>query len=290
MYYFCCFCRKKFRIIESIVIVLMATIFFVFVFEVIISKPQVSALLGGYLPKAEIITNPDMLFISLGILGATVMPHNLYLHSSIVQTRQYKRTREGRKEAVKFSVLDSTLSLTLAFFVNSAILILGAAAFFGTGLDVSEIEGAYELLSPTLGVGIASTLFAVALLASGQNSTITGTLTGQIVMEGFVNLRITPWLRRMITRLIAVVPAFIVTWIAGSKGTGELLLWSQVVLSLQLPFAVIPLVLFTSDKRKMGEFTNPMWIKVLAWVSTAVIVALNVFLVGYILLTGQDLG
>ncbi|MEV2350632.1 Nramp family divalent metal transporter [Paenibacillus larvae] len=282
--------KKGFRIIESIVIVLMATIFFVFVFEVIISKPQVSALLGGYLPKAEIITNPDMLFISLGILGATVMPHNLYLHSSIVQTRQYKRTREGRKEAVKFSVLDSTLSLTLAFFVNSAILILGAAAFFGTGLDVSEIEGAYELLSPTLGVGIASTLFAVALLASGQNSTITGTLTGQIVMEGFVNLRITPWLRRMITRLIAVVPAFIVTWIAGSKGTGELLLWSQVVLSLQLPFAVIPLVLFTSDKRKMGEFTNPMWIKVLAWVSTAVIVALNVFLVGYILLTGQDLG
>ncbi|MCY9509952.1 Nramp family divalent metal transporter [Paenibacillus larvae] len=282
--------KKGFRIIESIVIVLMATIFFIFVFEVIISKPQVSALLGGYLPKAEIITNPDMLFISLGILGATVMPHNLYLHSSIVQTRQYKRTREGRKEAVKFSVLDSTLSLTLAFFVNSAILILGAAAFFGTGLDVSEIEGAYELLSPTLGVGIASTLFAVALLASGQNSTITGTLTGQIVMEGFVNLRITPWLRRMITRLIAVVPAFIVTWIAGSKGTGELLLWSQVVLSLQLPFAVIPLVLFTSDKRKMGEFTNPMWIKVLAWVSTAVIVALNVFLVGYILLTGQDLG
>ncbi|AQZ48482.1 putative manganese transport protein MntH [Paenibacillus larvae subsp. larvae] len=282
--------KKGFRIIESIVIVLMATIFFVFVFEVIISKPQVSALLGGYLPKAEIITNPDMLFISLGILGATVMPHNLYLHSSIVQTRQYKRTREGRKEAVKFTVLDSTLSLTLAFFVNSAILILGAAAFFGTGLDVSEIEGAYELLSPTLGVGIASTLFAVALLASGQNSTITGTLTGQIVMEGFVNLRITPWLRRMITRLIAVVPAFIVTWIAGSKGTGELLLWSQVVLSLQLPFAVIPLVLFTSDKRKMGEFTNPMWIKVLAWVSTAVIVALNVFLVGYILLTGQDLG
>lgn len=282
--------KKGFRIIESIVIVLMATILFVFVFEVIISKPEISALLGGYIPKPEIVTNPDMLFISLGILGATVMPHNLYLHSSIVQTRQYKRTREGRKEAVKFSVLDSTLSLTLAFFINSAILILGAAAFYGTGLDVSEIEGAYELLSPTLGVGIASTLFAVALLASGQNSTITGTLTGQIVMEGFVNLRITPWLRRLITRLIAVVPAFIVTWIAGSKGTGELLLWSQVVLSLQLPFAVIPLVWFTSDKRKMGEFANPAWIKVLAWVSTGIILALNVFLVGYILLTGQELG
>jgi len=282
--------KKGFRIIESIIIVLMATIFVVFAFEVIVSKPEISALLGGYVPKFEIVTNPEMLFISLGILGATVMPHNLYLHSSIVQTRQYKRNPEGRKEALKFSILDSNFSLIIAFFINSAILILGAAAFYGTGLNVSEIEGAYELLSPTLGVSIAGTLFAIALLASGQNSTITGTLTGQIVMEGFVRLRISPWLRRLVTRLIAVVPALIVTWLAGSKGTGSLLLWSQVILSLQLPFAVIPLVLFTSDKRKMGEFANRLWVKALAWLSTGIIIALNVFLVVYIIVTGHDLG
>lgn len=282
--------KKGFRIIESVIIVLMATIFLVFVFELIVSKPEMMPLISGYLPKIEIVTNPGMLFISLGILGATVMPHNLYLHSSIVQTRQYKRDKKGMKEALKYSVLDSNISLILAFFINSAILILGAAAFYGTGLDVSEIEGAYRLLSPTVGVGIASTLFAVALLASGQNSTITGTLAGQIVMEGFVNLRVTPWLRRMITRLIAVVPAFVVTWIAGSRGTGDLLLWSQVVLSLQLPFAVVPLVLFTSDKRKMGEFANRTWVKVVAWISTAVILALNIFLVAYIIITGHDLG
>ncbi|MCI1589217.1 Nramp family divalent metal transporter [Heyndrickxia oleronia] len=282
--------KKGFRIIESIIIVLMTTIFGVFAFEVIISKPEVSALLSGYVPKAEIVTNPEMLFISLGILGATVMPHNLYLHSSIVQTRQFTRDRQGKKEAIKFSLLDSTCSLTIAFLINSGILILGAAAFHGTGLDVSEIEGAYKLLSPTLGVGIASTLFAVALLASGQNSTITGTLTGQIVMEGFVNLRISPWLRRLITRLIAVIPAFIVTWIAGSRGTADLLLWSQVILSLQLPFAVVPLVLFTSSKKKMGEFTNSMWVKVLSWLCTLVIIALNIFLVGYIIVTGHEIG
>lgn len=282
--------KKSFRIIESIVIVLMVTIFIVFAFEVIISKPEVSSLFGGYVPKMEIITNPSMLFISLGILGATVMPHNLYLHSSIVQTRNYKRTMAGKKEALKFSLIDSTFSLTAAFLINSAILILGAAAFYGTNLDVSEIEAAYELLSPTLGVGIASTLFAVALLASGQNSTITGTMSGQIVMEGFIRLKISPWLRRLITRLLAVIPAFIVTWIAGSKGTGELLLWSQVVLSLALPFAVIPLVLFTSDKRKMGEFANTLPVKILAWACTVIIVILNVFLICYIIITGQDLG
>jgi len=281
--------KKGFRWIESIVIVLMATIFIIFLFEVIISKPEVSALLGGYVPKYEIVANPQMLFIALGILGATVMPHNLYLHSSIVQTRQYKRTEAGRKEALKFSFIDSNLSLFFAFLINSAILILGAAAFHGTGLNVTEIEAAYELLSPTLGVSIAGTLFAVALLASGQNSTITGTLTGQIVMEGFVRLRIAPWLRRLITRLLAVIPAFVVTAIAGAKGTGELLIWSQVVLSLQLPFAIIPLVIFTSDKRKMGTFANRTWIKVLAWICTAVIVALNVFLVTYIITTGQEL-
>jgi len=282
--------KKGFRIIESIIIVLMLTIFGVFAFEVIASKPVVADVLNGYVPHMEIVTNPGMLFIALGILGATVMPHNLYLHSSIVQTRKFERTQAGKKEALKFSVLDSTLSLTGAFLINSAILILGAAAFYGTGLNVSEIEAAYELLSPTLGVGIASTLFAVALLASGQNSTITGTLTGQIVMEGFVQLRISPWLRRLITRLIAVIPAFFVTWFFGSKGTGELLLWSQVILSLQLPFAVIPLVLFTSSKKKMGVFANRLPTKVLAWLITAVILVLNVFLVGYIIVTGHDIG
>ncbi|WP_391209616.1 Nramp family divalent metal transporter [Psychrobacillus sp. L4] len=282
--------KKSFRIIESIVIVLMFTIFVIFAFEVIISKPEISALFGGYVPQMEIVTNPGMLFISLGILGATVMPHNLYLHSSIVQTRNYKRTIEGKKEALKFSLIDTTFSLTTAFLINSAILILGAAAFYGTSLNVSEIEAAYALLSPTLGVGIASTLFAVALLASGQNATITGTMSGQIVMEGFIHLRITPWLRRLITRLLAVIPAFIVTWIAGSKGTGELLLWSQVVLSLALPFAVVPLVLFTSDKRKMGEFANKLPVKLLAWVCTVLIIILNIFLIGYIIITGQDIG
>lgn len=282
--------RKGFRWIESIVIVLMATILFVFAFEVIISKPELSALFGGYVPSYEIVTDPEMLFISLGILGATVMPHNLYLHSSIVQTRQYKRTTEGRKEALKYSFIDSNVSLFFAFVINSAILILGAAAFYGTGLEVSEIEAAYELLSPTLGVSIAGTLFAVALLASGQNSTITGTLTGQIVMEGFIRMRISPILRRLITRLIAVVPAFVVTWISGSKGTGELLLWSQVILSLQLPFAVVPLVLFTSDKRKMGIFANRTWIKITAWTATCVIIALNIFLIAYIIMTGRELG
>jgi len=282
--------KKGFRIIESIVIVLMVTIFAVFTFEVVASKPEIGALLNGYIPKMEIVTNPQMLFISLGILGATVMPHNLYLHSSIVQTRQYKRTEKGKKEAVKFSVIDSTFSLTMAFLINSAILILGAAAFHGKGIQVSEIEQAYKLLSPTVGVGIASTLFAVALLASGQNSTITGTLSGQIVMEGFLHLRISPWLRRIITRMLAVVPAFIVTWIAGSRGTADLLLWSQVILSLQLPFAVVPLILFTNSKKKMGVFANKTGTKVLAWVCTVVIIILNVFLISYILITGQDLG
>ncbi|MHC5250831.1 Nramp family divalent metal transporter [Listeria kieliensis] len=282
--------RKGFRIIESIVIVLMATIFVIFAFEMVASHPKMGALLEGYLPHAEVVTNPAMLFIALGILGATVMPHNLYLHSSLVQTRKYDRTVEGKREAVRFAKIDSTFSLTIAFVINSMILILGAAAFHGTGLAVSEIEGAYKLLGPTLGVGLASTLFAVALLASGQNSTITGTLSGQIVMEGFIHLRIKPWLRRVITRLLAVIPVFIVTLISGAKGTGSLLLWSQVILSLQLPFAVVPLVLFTSSKKKMGEFANSIPVQIIAWIVTAVIVALNIFLLGYIFITGQDLG
>lgn len=281
--------KKGFRIIESIVIVLMTTIFVIFGFEMVATHPDVAAVFGGYVPKLEIVTNLPMLFVALGILGATVMPHNLYLHSSIIQSRQYKRDEPGKKEAVKFARLDSIVSLTFAFLINSAILILGAAAFYGIGIQVTEIEAAYELLSPTVGVGIASTLFAVALLASGQNSTITGTMAGQIVMEGFVRLRISPVLRRIITRLLAVIPAFIVTWLYGSRGTGDLLLWSQVVLSLQLPFAIVPLVLFTSDKMKMGSFANSPAVKTIAWIATGIIIILNIFLIGYILVTGQDL-
>jgi manganese transport protein len=220
-----------------------------------------------------------MLYIALGILGATVMPHNLYLHSAIVQTRSYEDTSEGKRSAIKFATIDSTVALMLALFVNAAILILAAAAFHTTGhTEVAEIEDAYQLLTPLLGTSIASVLFAVALLASGQNSTLTGTLAGQIVMEGFLNIRLKPWIRRLITRLIAIVPAVIVIGIYGEKGTGDLLILSQVILSLQLSFAVIPLVMFTSDKRKMGEFVAPKWLSRMSWVIAIVIAVLNVYL------------
>jgi manganese transport protein len=204
------------------------------------------------------------------------MPHNLYLHSSIVQTRKYEQTVEGKREAIKFATLDSTIALMFALFINAAILIVAAASFHGGGERVEDIDQAYKLLSPVLGVGLASTLFAIALLASGQNSTLTGTLAGQIVMEGFLNIRLRPWLRRLITRLIAIIPAVIVTAIYGSKGTTDLLVLSQVVLSLQLSFAVIPLVIFTSDRRKMGDFVNLLWLKLLAWTVAIVIAGLNV--------------
>src|SRR5881227_4483649 len=217
-----------------------------------------------------------MLYIAIGILGATVMPHNLYLHSSIVQTRAFGVSQGDRREALRYAVFDSTLALSFALFVNAAILILGAAAFHTRGLhNVAEIADAYKLLSPVLGASLASTLFACALLASGQNSTLTGTLAGQIVMEGFLNLRLKPWLRRLITRLVAIVPAIIVTAWYGASGTARLLLLSQVILSLQLSFAVIPLVRFTSDRRKMGEFVSPRWMTALAWVTAAIIVLLN---------------
>ena len=217
-----------------------------------------------------------MLYIAIGILGATVMPHNLYLHSSIVQTRKYERTDAGKAEAIKFATIDSTVALMFALFINAAILIVSAATFYGQGQEVAEIQDAYKLLSPMLGVPIASTLFALALLASGQNSTLTGTLAGQIVMEGFLRIRLRPWLRRLITRLIAIVPAVIVTAIYGEHGTARLLVLSQVILSLQLPFAVVPLVVFTSSRRKMGEFVNPAWISALAWTRPHIIISLNV--------------
>ena len=275
--------KRNFRIIENIVIILMATIFIFFAYEIVLSNPTISDLVQGYVPSSDIVTNPSILFVGLGILGATVMPHNLYLHSSIIQTRSYERTEKGKKEAVKFARIDSIFSLTVAFLINSMILVLGASAFYGNGQVVSGIEDAYALLTPTIGASIASTLFAVALLASGQNSTITGTLSGQIVMEGFIHLRVKPWVRRIITRLLAVIPVFIVTIIAGENGTANLLILSQVILSMQLPFALVPLVLFTSNKQKMGSFVNSTWVKIVAWTATVVIICLNIYLVIYTL-------
>jgi manganese transport protein len=229
-----------------------------------------------------------MLYLAIGILGATVMPHNLYLHSSIVQTRKYEQTAGGKREAVKFATIDTVTALMFALFINAAILIVSAATFYTHGQhNVAEIQDAYHLLSPTLGVGLASVVFAVALLASGQNSTLTGTLAGQIVMEGFLNIRLRPWLRRLITRLIAIIPAVIVTIIYGESGTAKLLILSQVILSLQLSFAVIPLIIFTSDRKKMGEFASPLWMKILAWLTAAIIVTLNVkYLLDYFGITG----
>ena len=270
---------RGFRYIEVLVIALMTTIGGCFALEILFSRPEILGLVRGMIPSPEIATNPEMLYIAIGILGATVMPHNLYLHSSIVQTRRYDLDSAGKREAIKFATIDSTLALMFALFINAAILIMAAATFYRTGRhDVAGIGEAYQLLTPLLGVGGASTLFAIALLASGQNSTLTGTLAGQIVMEGFLNLRIRPWLRRLITRLIAIVPAVVVIAISGEKGVEDLLILSQVVLSLQLSFAVFPLVMFTCDKVKMGEFVNPAWIKVLSWTVAIVIAVLNVWL------------
>lgn len=272
--------RRGFRWLEVFIASLVFLVLACFAYEVLIAQPNVQDLLSGFIPKKEIIENPQMLFIAVGILGATVMPHNLYLHSSIVQTRAYERTEKGKKEAIKFASLDSTLSLLLAFFINAAILILAAATFHGTPYsDIADIGDAHQMLEPLLGTSLAGIAFAVALLASGQNSTLTGTLAGQIVMEGFLNLKIKPWLRRMITRLIAVIPAFFVTLFAGEKGTAELLIWSQVILSLQLPFAVFPLIQFTNDPSKMGSFANTFWLKIMVWVIGLIILFLNVYLV-----------
>jgi len=269
--------NKGFRYIEALVVTLILTIGGCFLLEIIFSKPNFMQVLGGFAPKLEIIQNTGMLYVAIGILGATVMPHNLYLHSSIVQTRKYEQNSEGKAEAIKFATIDSTAALMFALFINAAILIVSAASFHTRGQnDVEEIQHAYKLLSPMLGVPVASAVFALALLASGQNSTLTGTLAGQIVMEGFLNIRLRPWLRRLMTRLIAIVPAVICTALYGESGTAKLLIFSQVILSLQLSFAVIPLVIFTGDRTKMGEFANRPWIKVLAWLTTGIIVLLNV--------------
>ncbi len=281
--------NKGFRYLEALVITLILLIGGCFLLEIIFSKPEFAAVFAGFIPKAEVVTNPAMLFVAIGILGATVMPHNLYLHSSIVQTRKYEQTPEGKREAIKFATIDSSTALMFALFINAAILIVSAATFHTTGQNaVAEIQDAHKLLSPSLGIGMASTIFAIALLASGQNSTLTGTLAGQIVMEGFLNIRLRPWLRRLITRGVAIVPAVIVTMIYGESGTAKLLVISQVILSLQLSFAVIPLILFTSDHRKMGEFVNALWMKFLAWIVAAVIVGLNVkFLLDFGGVTGK---
>ena len=270
--------NKGFRVLEALVITLVATVGLCFLFEIILSKPPIGAVLRGFIPTAQVVSNPAMLYVAIGILGATVMPHNLYLHSSIVQTRKYEETAEGKKEAVKFAFIDSTLALSFALFINAAILIVAAATFHTSGHnEVAEIQDAYKLLTPLLGAG-ASTMFALALLASGQNSTLTGTLAGQIVMEGFLNIRLRPWVRRLITRGIAIVPAAIVAVMYGASGTARLLVLSQVILSMQLSFAVFPLVRFTSERAKMGDFVNPVWLKVLAYVVACVIAGLNIWL------------
>jgi manganese transport protein len=271
--------NKGFRYIEALVITLIAVIGGCFAWELVASRPDIVGIAKGFIPTSQIVTDPGMLYIAIGILGATVMPHNLYLHSSIVQTRRYEMNSAGKREAIKFATIDSTLALMFALFINAAILIVSAATFYTRGRnDVAEIQEAYKLLSPLLGVTGASTLFALALLASGQNSTLTGTLAGQIVMEGFLNIRLRPWLRRLITRLIAIIPAVAVTSISGEKGTTNLLVLSQVILSLQLSFAVFPLVMFTNDKLKMGEFVNRPWTKYLAWFVAMVIALLNAWL------------
>ncbi|GAN97647.1 manganese transport protein MntH [Komagataeibacter europaeus NBRC 3261] len=268
--------NRGFRYLEAFIIGLLSIIALCFAIQVVAAQPPVMALLKGFVPSPRIVTNSHMLYIAIGIIGATVMPHNLYLHSSIVQTRAFPRTVPGRRDAIRWATWDSTLALMLALFINAAILIVAAAAFHTTGhQDVAELEDAYRLLSPVLGLGIASTLFAVALLAAGTNSTITGTLAGQIIMEGFLRLRIPHWAQRLLTRGLAIVPVVIVTALYGDRGVGQLLLASQVILSLQLPFAVIPLVMFVSDRRKMGKFVISRPFALLSWLVAAIILVLN---------------
>jgi manganese transport protein len=269
--------NKGFRYVEALVIMLILTIGTCFAIELVLSRPSIVGVALGFIPGPRIILNQEMLYVSIGILGATVMPHNLYLHSSIVQTRKFEQTPRGKREAIKFATIDSTVALMFALFINGAILVLAASAFHWSGhQNVAEIQDAYKLLSPLLGVSFASVLFAVALLASGQNSTLTGTLAGQIVMEGFLNFRITPWVRRLLTRLIAIIPAVLVIGIFGEGKTTQLLVASQVVLSMQLGFAVWPLMRFTGEKAKMGEFANGLVVKIFGWMTAIIIISLNV--------------
>jgi len=271
---------RGFRLVEAFVVTLIGSIAACFAYEIFFAHPLWREAAIGFIPRAEILRNRGMLYIAIGILGATVMPHNLYLHSSIVQTRDFGSSTRDRREAVRYAIFDSTLALGFALFINAAILVLGAAAFHTRGLhNVAEIADAYKLLSPVLGASLASTLFACALLASGQNSTLTGTLAGQIVMEGFLHIRLRPWLRRLITRSIAIIPAALVIGIAGENKVTSLLILSQVILSFQLPFAVIPLIRFTGDRSKMGEFANSRFTSAVAWVVAAAILFFNAELV-----------
>ena len=272
--------HRGFRYLEALIIVLIGTIAALFGIEIVLARPEFAPILQNlFVPSRQLLTNSEMLYIGIGILGATVMPHNLYLHSSLVQTRNYPRTAEGKREAIRFANWDSAAALTMALFVNAAILIVAAAVFHRSGhTEVAEIEDAYRLLSPLLGVGGASAIFAVALLASGQNSTLTGTLAGQVVMEGFLHIRLPQWKRRLITRLLAIIPTIIVVALYGEHGTARLLILSQVILSMQLSFAVFPLVAFTSNRRIMGQFANALWLKLLAWTVAIVIAGLNVWL------------
>jgi manganese transport protein len=268
--------HRGFRYLEAFIIALVVTIGACFALELVLARPDLGAVARGLLPTPQIVTNPNMLYIAIGILGATVMPHNLYLHSSIVQTRRIGREPAAKREAIRFATFDSTVALLFAFCINAAILILSAATFHWSGHQaVADIGDAHTLLAPLLGTTLASGLFAVALLASGQNSTITGTLAGQVVMEGFLDIRLPAWLRRLITRVIAIVPAVIVTALYGEKGTGALLILSQVILSLQLSFAVVPLVQFTADRAKMGQFASGPLLKGAAWLVAVVIMGLN---------------
>lgn len=271
--------NKGFRYIEALVGALIGVIGISFLYELIVSKPEIRAIMEGFIPDPQIVADPSMLYIAIGILGATVMPHNLYLHSSIVQTRKYSRNIPGKGMAIRFATIDSTVALMLALFINAAILIVSAATFHGTGhQNVADINDAFLLLTPLLGAPLASTLFAISLLASGQNATLTGTMAGQIVMEGFLNIRLRPWVRRLLTRMVAIIPAVIVAALYGSRGVGSLLVLSQVILSLQLSFAVVPLIIFTSDKLKMGQYVNSSWLKTASWIVAVIIIALNAFL------------
>jgi manganese transport protein len=266
-----------FRWIEAFVVTLLGVIAMCFAIQIAMADPDWGAVIRGFAPTVDIVRNPDMLYLALGILGATVMPHNLYLHSGLVQTRGYGDSVPEKKEAIKLATIDSTIALCLALLINASILILAAATFHKAGkTDVAELDQAHTLLSPMLGSSIAPTLFGIALLCCGLNSTVTATLSGQIVMEGFINIKIAPWMRRLVTRAIAIVPAAIVTVWYGEKGTGQLLILSQVVLSLQLPFAIVPLVMFTASKAKMGTFVAPRWLSLAATVIAAVVIALNV--------------
>lgn len=273
-----------FRWLEAFIIALLIIIGLCFGIELYIARPDALGIVKGMVPDAEILRNPEMLYLAIGILGATVMPHNLYLHSSIVQTRRFNTDARGKAEAIKLATIDSSVTLAFAFFINAAILILAAAAFHGRGLtEVAELQDAYRLLTPIFATSTASILFGVALLAAGQNSTITGTLAGQIVMEGFLDLRLPPWMRRLLTRVLAIGPAVIAVAIYGEHGAAQLLVFSQVILSLQLPFAVVPLVRFTSDPARMGQFVNRGWLPYVAWAIALTIIGLNATLLSYFL-------